>query len=126
MFVKKTFKFLFTEDLIGYEAAIIIEAVACKRSRCILCLFRCFNFMYRYRRSVPLCNLLQDGSVLIGVRALVGIIENHSFFINTSTLDTALELRNRGAVREGQIIEQKVRLCLICNLKALVNQELGV
>ena len=73
-----------------------------------------------------LCNLLHLWHPIIGVGALVGIVEDKAVFLHLGMLGTVFESWRLGTLCKGQIHEVDAAIGDVRNLKALMGQKLGV
>lgn len=98
-------KFLVRLDALGHKLPIPEQRVCCDRCRHILGrLF--FGDVNGFERDpMFLCSLLHLWHPIIGVGALVGIVEDKAVFLHPGMLGTVLEFWRPGILCKGQIHE---------------------
>ena len=105
LFCRQFQKFLVRLDALGHKLPIPEQRVCCDRCRHILGrLF--FGDVNGFERDpMFLCDLLHLWHPIIGVGALVGIIEDKAVFLHLGMLGAGLEFWRLGALCKGQIHE---------------------
>ena len=126
LFCRQFQKFLVRLDALGHKLPIPEQCVCCDRCGHILCrLFLC-NVDGFERDSMFLCSLLHLWHPIIGVGALVGIVEDKAVFLHLGMLGAGLEFWRLGTLCKGQVHEVDAAIGDVRNLEALMGQKLGV
>ena len=105
LFCRQFQKFLVRLDTLGHKLPIPEQCVCCNGCRYILSrLFLCDVDGFE-RDSMFLCSLLHLWHPIIGVGALVGLVEDKAVFLHLGMLGTVFEFWRRGILCKGQAHE---------------------
>lgn len=105
LFCRQFQKFLVRLDALGQEPTILEQSIGCDRCRHILGRLFLGDVNGFERDPMFLCSPLHLWHPIIGVGALVGIVEDKAVFLYLGVLGAGLEFWRLGALCKGQIHE---------------------